>query len=111
MASDLLSGTAPSDGAFYIYVDLSASGAEDSSQLCYRILEEAGVAITPGVDFEDPSSGLGRCRIRFSFSRDTAEVREGMRLFKEWSDFKLQRVIYLFWFSYLLLCPNSNVPT
>ena len=81
---DLLSGTAPSDGAFYIYVDLSSSGVDDSSKLCYRILEEAGVAITPGVDFEDPASGLGRCRIRFSFSRDTPEVKEGMRLFKEW---------------------------
>ena len=90
---DLLSGTAPSDGAFYVYVDLSASGVEDSSHLCYRILEEAGVAITPGVDFEDPSSGLGKCRIRFSFSRDTEEVREGMRLFKEWSEL-LRIVLY-----------------
>ena len=84
ISSELLSGTAPSDGAFYIYVDLSSSGVDDSSKLCYRILEEAGVAITPGVDFEDPASGLGSCRIRFSFSRDTTEVKEGMRLFKEW---------------------------
>jgi hypothetical protein len=60
---------APADGAFYIYVDLGAEGVEDSSALCYRILEEAGVAITPGIDFEDPSTGLGRQRVRFSFSR------------------------------------------
>ena len=82
---DLISGAAPADGAFYVYVDLTSSGIEDSSALCYKILEEAGVAITPGIDFEDPSSGLGRKRIRFSFSRDTEEVREGMRLFKDWS--------------------------
>jgi aspartate/methionine/tyrosine aminotransferase len=82
--ADLLDGMAPADGAFYIYVDLGAEGVEDSSALCYRILEEAGVAITPGIDFEDPSTGLDRQRVRFSFSRDTAEVAEGMKRFSAW---------------------------
>ena len=75
---------APCDGAFYAYVDLSAHGVSDSPQLCRRILEEAGVAITPGIDFEDPSSGLGYKRLRFSFSRSTEEVREGMKRFSVW---------------------------
>eukprot|EP01035_Chromulina_nebulosa_P023560 gene23560-30549_t len=52
--------------------------------LCDRLLEEAGVAITPGIDFEDPESGLGLQRIRFSYSRSNEEVRNGMNKFKSW---------------------------
>lgn len=75
---------APSDGAFYIYVDLKDCGVTDTPSMCYRLLEEVGVAITPGVDFEDPSTGLGKQRVRFSYSRSTEEVTEGMKRFKEW---------------------------
>ena len=39
-----------SEGAFYIYVDVSAH-TRDSFELCRRLLEEAGVAVTPGLDF------------------------------------------------------------
>ena len=80
----LLSGAAPADGAFYIYIDLQAAGVTDSMQLCHRLLEEAGVALTPGVDFEDPENGLGLKRIRFCYARSTEDVREGMRRFKIW---------------------------
>ena len=55
---------APCDGAFYAYVDLGEYGVTNSPEICRRILEEAGVAITPGNDFEDPSSGLGYQRMR-----------------------------------------------
>eukprot|EP01038_Epipyxis_sp_PR26KG_P004886 gene4886-6844_t len=72
----LLDGAASPDGAFYVYIDLHRHGVNDSPALCYRILEEAGVAITPGSDFEDPKSGLGTRRVRFSYSRDTEEVKE-----------------------------------
>lgn len=37
-------------GAFYIYADISALSA-DSEQLARRLIEEAGVAATPGLDF------------------------------------------------------------
>lgn len=37
-------------GAFYLYADISAL-AEPAEPLCARLLEEAGVAITPGSDF------------------------------------------------------------
>jgi aspartate/methionine/tyrosine aminotransferase len=77
-------GCSPADGAFYVYVDLSASGVNDAPALCRQILEEAGVAITPGSDFEDPDSGLGLKRIRFSYSRSTEEVEKGMSKFKAW---------------------------
>ena len=66
----------PADGAFYVYVDLSAHGVTDSMALSRRLLEEAGVAVTSGVDFEDSASGLGQRRVRFSYSRSTDEVRE-----------------------------------
>ena len=74
----------PADGAFYIYLDLKSKGVTDSPDLCRRILEECGVAVVPGVDFEDPASGLGFQRIRLSFCRKTEEIREGMTKFKEW---------------------------
>jgi len=80
----LLEGAAPSDGAFYIYLDLTKQGVVDAPALCKRLLREAKIACTPGVDFESPESGLGLKRIRFSFSRSTEEVREGMRRFAEW---------------------------
>ncbi|CAM9727743.1 unnamed protein product [Ascophyllum nodosum] len=48
---------APSDGGFYMYVDVSEL-VEDSTVLAADMLEEAGVAVTSGVDFEDPSTGV-----------------------------------------------------
>ena len=42
---------APPDGAFYIYADV-AHLTQDSVAFCARMLEEAGVAATPGVDFD-----------------------------------------------------------
>lgn len=74
----------PADGAFYVYVDLKHVGVTDAPMLCQRILSEAGVAITPGVDFEDAESGLGLQRVRFSYSRSTDEVQEGMTRLKDW---------------------------
>lgn len=81
----------PADGAFYVYVDLATRGITkregglmDSPSLCKRLLEEAHVAITPGLDFEDPESGRGFERVRISYSRDTSEVKEGMKRIKQW---------------------------
>ncbi len=37
-------------GAFYLYANCSRL-SEDSEELCRRLLEEAGVAVTPGKDF------------------------------------------------------------
>lgn len=65
---------APSDGAFYAYVDIS-DWNEDSVSFCRRMLNEAGVATTPGVDF-DPFQGSRYVRISFAVSE--AEVAEAM---------------------------------
>ncbi|SFQ94693.1 pyridoxal phosphate-dependent aminotransferase [Poseidonocella sedimentorum] len=65
---------APPDGAFYIYADVSEL-TEDSRAFAAEILDEAGVAVTPGVDF-DP--GRGRGSLRFSYARATQDIREGL---------------------------------
>lgn len=65
---------APPDGAFYIYADVSAF-TDNARTFCARVLEEAGVAITPGDDF-DPQRG--RDWVRLSYARSTADIREGI---------------------------------
>ena len=49
-------GVAPPDGAFYLYGDVAASGL-DSVTWCRRLLDEAGVALTPGTDFDTVDGG------------------------------------------------------
>ncbi|MCB2136220.1 MAG: pyridoxal phosphate-dependent aminotransferase [Rhodobacteraceae bacterium] len=65
---------APPDGAFYIYADVSDL-TQDSRAFAAEILREAGVAVTPGLDF-DPDRGHGT--LRFSYARSTADIREGL---------------------------------
>lgn len=66
---------APSDGAFYIYADVSDL-TSDSVAFCKSLLEQTGVAITPGVDF-DPDHGHQTLRI--SFAGSTADMEEAIR--------------------------------
>ena len=75
---------APPSGAFYMYVDLSRLGVTDSLGLCDALLDDAGVAMTPGVDFEEDGCGLGERRVRISFPGTTDHVREAMRRLAEW---------------------------
>lgn len=65
---------APPDGAFYIYADVSGL-TDDSRALAAEILDKAGVAVTPGMDF-DPVRG--HQTLRFSYARSTDEIREGL---------------------------------
>ncbi|NPD16150.1 aminotransferase class I/II-fold pyridoxal phosphate-dependent enzyme [Xinfangfangia sp. D13-10-4-6] len=69
---------APPDGAFYIYADVSDL-TDDSLGLAREILEGAGVAVTPGLDF-DPKRG--HQTLRFSYARSTADIAEGLRRLK-----------------------------
>lgn len=65
---------APPDGAFYIYADVSELTA-DSRAFAAEILDKAGVAVTPGLDF-DKARGAGT--LRFSYARATDDIREGL---------------------------------
>ncbi len=65
---------APPDGAFYVYADVSHL-TDDSRAFAAEILDKAGVAVTPGLDF-DPVRGGGT--LRFSYARSTADIVEGL---------------------------------
>lgn len=71
---------APPDGAFYIYADISRF-AEDSTAFCRRMLHEAGVAATPGLDF-DPRRGART--LRLSYAGAAADVVEGVERLEAW---------------------------
>jgi aspartate/methionine/tyrosine aminotransferase len=65
---------APPDGAFYVYADVSGV-TDDSRALAADILERAGVAVTPGLDF-DPRRG--NRFLRFSYAGAVADMAEGL---------------------------------
>ncbi|MGB8813419.1 MAG: aminotransferase class I/II-fold pyridoxal phosphate-dependent enzyme [Paracoccaceae bacterium] len=65
---------APPDGAFYIYADVSDL-TDNSLNLAAEILDGAGVAVTPGLDF-DPHRGART--LRFSYAGATADIVEGL---------------------------------
>jgi aspartate/methionine/tyrosine aminotransferase len=65
---------APPDGAYYIYADVG-SLTDDSRALAAEILTGAGVALTPGLDF-DPHRGART--LRFSYAGATADIVEGL---------------------------------
>ncbi len=65
---------APPDGAFYVYADVSQI-TDDSRALAAEILDQAGVAVTPGLDF-DPVRG--HQTLRFSYARSTQDIQEGL---------------------------------
>jgi aspartate/methionine/tyrosine aminotransferase len=70
----------PVDGAFYLYADVSRFST-DSFAFAKRMLEEAGVAATPGVDF-DPRNG-GRF-LRFCYAGSRADMHEAVERIGRW---------------------------
>ena len=59
-------------GAFYAYADCSAFGG-DARRFALELLEQAGVAATPGEDFG--ANGTRHC-LRFAYTRGRAELEE-----------------------------------
>ena len=70
---------APPDGAFYVYADVSEF-TEDSRAFAAEILERAGVAVTPGLDFDE---ARGAQTLRFSYARSTEDIVEGLARLRE----------------------------
>jgi aspartate/methionine/tyrosine aminotransferase len=70
----------PVDGAFYLYADISKF-SDDSFDFAKRLLEEAHVAATPGVDF-DPVDG--RHYLRFCYAGSAADMREAVERIDGW---------------------------
>lgn len=67
-------------GAFYVFADARAWSA-DSVALSTRLLEEAGVATAPGVDFGPGGEGF----LRFSYATSLERLREGVERLHAWS--------------------------
>ena len=70
----------PVDGAFYLYANI-AKFSDDSLDFAKRLLNEAGVAATPGIDF-DPIDG--RHFLRFCYAGSAPEMREAVERIGEW---------------------------
>lgn len=70
----------PVDGAFYFYADVSRF-TNDSLDFCRRMLHEAGVAATPGLDFD---TGRGSSYVRFSFAGHTNSLAEACERLGTW---------------------------
>ena len=71
---------APPDGAFYIYANIARWGI-DARTFTARMLDEIGVAATPGLDF-DPERG--DATVRFSYAGATPAMEEAVRRLKDW---------------------------
>ena len=67
--------TAPLDGAFYAYCDITRH-SNDSMDFAKRMLTECHVAITPGRDF-DPVDGHRTVRLSYAGSNDDIEEALG----------------------------------
>ena len=74
----------PADGAFYLYCDVSRF-TDDSAAFAAAMLEETGIAATPGIDFDD---ARGKRFVRFSYSGTTANMAEAARRLQAWSRLK-----------------------
>jgi aspartate/methionine/tyrosine aminotransferase len=70
----------PADGAFYLYADI-ARFSDDSLDFAKRMLEEAGVAATPGIDF-DPIDG--RHFLRFCYAGSAQDMHEAVERIGAW---------------------------
>lgn len=70
----------PADGAFYLYANV-AHLTDDALAFCGQMLREAGVAATPGIDFD---AARGHHYVRFSYAGSTADMQEAARRLRAW---------------------------
>jgi aspartate/methionine/tyrosine aminotransferase len=61
-------------GAFYVYAD-SSTLAADSDELARKLLTDAGVAATPGLDFGDNAP---QGHMRFAYTIERSRIEEGL---------------------------------
>ena len=62
------------DGAFYLYVDISRTGM-NSTDFCWRLIDEYQVAVTPGADFGSHQAGS---HVRFAYTTDEQSIALGL---------------------------------
>ncbi|WP_167097298.1 pyridoxal phosphate-dependent aminotransferase [Mycobacterium sp. DL592] len=71
---------APTDGAFYVYADVS-DFTSDSLTFCERLLADTGLAIAPGIDFDTVHGGSF---VRLSFAGPAHDIDEALRRLGPW---------------------------
>jgi aspartate/methionine/tyrosine aminotransferase len=71
---------APTDGAFYVYADVSEF-TTDSLAFCSKLLADTGVAIAPGIDFD---TVRGSSFVRLSFAGPAGDIEESLRRIGPW---------------------------
>jgi aspartate/methionine/tyrosine aminotransferase len=70
----------PAEGAFYLFADIGER-SNDSVRFCARMLEEVGIAATPGVDFD---RRRGNRYVRFSYCGPEADMAEAADRLRSW---------------------------
>ncbi|MBN8871608.1 MAG: aminotransferase class I/II-fold pyridoxal phosphate-dependent enzyme [Rhodospirillales bacterium] len=70
----------PAEGAFYLYADIG-DRSNDSVAFCARMLAEAGIAATPGVDFDRTR---GNRFVRFSYCGPEADMQAAAERLRHW---------------------------
>jgi aspartate/methionine/tyrosine aminotransferase len=70
----------PADGAFYLWADVGHL-TNDSPEFCARMLREADIAATPGVDFDRER---GSRFLRLSYCGPEADMAEAAERLRGW---------------------------
>jgi aspartate/methionine/tyrosine aminotransferase len=70
----------PADGAFYLYANV-ARFTNDSLDFAKKMLDEAGVAATSGIDFD---TSRGSHYLRFCYAGSAAEMHEAVERIGNW---------------------------
>jgi aspartate/methionine/tyrosine aminotransferase len=70
----------PAEGAFYLYADIS-DRTNNSQEFCARLLAEAGIAASPGVDFDRKR---GHQFLRFSYCGPEADMAAAAERLARW---------------------------
>lgn len=68
------------DGAFYIYADASAL-TQDTQAFCQQLLQDTGVALTPGFDFGENNANL---YVRFAYTTSITRLQQAIARIEQW---------------------------
>ena len=80
LPKEFLGQHAPADGAFYLYVDIGAISG-NSGDFARRMLHEAGVAVTPGIDFDQTEGGR---YLRLSYAGSSSTIKIAIERINDW---------------------------
>ena len=80
LPAEFLGQHAPADGAFYLYVDIGAI-SNNAGDFARRMLHEAGVAVTPGIDFDQAE---GEHYLRLSYAGSSRTINTAIDRITDW---------------------------